>query len=67
MGHLHMRRHGLQSTKEKPPDTNLEDKIKSNVVYCTTVDLAQPKKERSTQIYAEIAPPLQAGEANTSM
>ena len=28
MGHLHMRRQGLQSTKEKPPDTDLEDKIK---------------------------------------
>ena len=28
MGHLHMRRQGLQSNKEKTPDTNPEYKIK---------------------------------------
>ena len=38
MGHLHMRRQGLKSTKEKPLDTDLEDKIKTNVVFCTTLD-----------------------------
>ena len=27
MGNLHMRRQGLQYSKEKPPDTDLEDKI----------------------------------------
>ena len=32
MGHLHMRRQGLKLTKEKPPATDLEDNIKTNVV-----------------------------------
>ena len=44
MGHLHMRRQGLQSTKEKPPDTDLEEKIKTNVVYCTDVDSITSKE-----------------------
>ena len=38
MGNLHMKRQGLQFTKEKPPDTDLEYNIKKNVVYCTTVE-----------------------------
>ena len=38
MGHMDMRRQGLQSTKEKTPDIDLEDKIKTNVVHWTTVD-----------------------------
>ena len=33
MGHLHMRRKGIQSTKETPPDTDLEDKIKKYSVF----------------------------------
>ena len=37
MGNLYMIRQGLKSTREKPPDADLEDKIKTNVVYCTTV------------------------------
>ena len=37
MGNLHMRRQGLQQTKEKPHDTYLEENIK-NAVFCTTVD-----------------------------
>ena len=44
-----MRRQGLQSTKEKPPDTDLEDKIKTNVVYCTTVD---PSTTEEDKIYS---------------
>ena len=43
MGHLQIRRHRLQSTKEKPPDTYLKDNIKTNVVYCTTVDPSTTK------------------------
>ena len=38
MGYLHVRRQGLKSTKEKPPDTDLEYNIKTNIVYCRTVD-----------------------------
>ena len=38
MGNLHMKRQGLQFTKEKPPDTDLEYNIKKNVVYCITVE-----------------------------
>ena len=43
MGHLHMRIQGLQQTKEKPNDTDLEDKIKTNVVYCTNADPSTTK------------------------
>ena len=38
MGHLHMIIQGLKWTKEKPHDTDLEDNITTNVVYCTTVE-----------------------------
>ena len=44
MAHLHMRIQELQSTKEKPPDTYLEYKTKTNVVFCTTVDPGTTKK-----------------------
>ena len=46
-----MRRQGLQSTKEKPPDTNLEENIKNNVVYFTTVDSIITKEGN---IYSDI-------------
>ena len=46
MGHLYMRRKGLQSTKDKSPDTDLEDKIKTNVVYCTTVEHITTKESK---------------------
>ena len=48
MGHLNMRRQGLKSTKEKPPDKNLEDNIKTNVVHCTNVD---PSTTKEVNIY----------------
>ena len=38
MGHLQMGIQGLKSTKEKSPDTDLEEKSKKNVVFCTTVE-----------------------------
>ena len=38
MGHLHTRRQRLKSTKETPTDTDLEDKMKKNVVLCATVE-----------------------------
>ena len=43
MGQLHTRRQRLQSTREKPPDTDLEDKIKTNVVFGTTVEPSTTK------------------------
>ena len=43
-----MRRQGLQWTKEKPTDTDLEDKTKKNVVYCTTVE---PSTTKEGKIY----------------
>ena len=45
MGHLRMRRQGIQSTKGKPPDTDLQYNIKTNVVVCTTVDPSKTKEE----------------------
>ena len=44
MGHFHMRRKGLQSTKEKHPDIDPEDKIKTDVVYFTTVEPSTTKE-----------------------
>ena len=46
-----MRRQGLQSTKEKYPDTDLEDKIKTNIVYCTTVG---PITTKEGKIYSNL-------------
>ena len=43
MGNLHMRRKGLQYTKEKPTDIYLEYKIKTNVVFWTNVDPSTTK------------------------
>ena len=43
MGHLYMRRQGLQLTKQEPPDTNLEENITMNVLYCTTVEPSTTK------------------------
>ena len=51
MGHLHMRKQGLKSTKEKPTDIYLEEKIKMNVVYCTTVE---PTTTKEGKIYSDI-------------
>ena len=51
MGPLHSRRRGLQSTKEKPPDTDLEEYNKTNVVYCTTVE---PSTTKEGKIYSDI-------------
>ena len=67
MGHLHVRRQVLQSTKEKPPESEMEDKIKKKFHIAQLCNLAQPKIARSTQIYAEVSPPLQAGVKNTYM
>ena len=46
-----MRRQGLQSTKEKPPDTDLENKITTNVVYFTTVE---PSTTKEGKIYSDL-------------
>ena len=51
MGHLHMIIQGLQSTKEKPPDIDLEDKRKTNVVFCTTVD---PSTTKEGNVYSDL-------------
>ena len=66
MGHLHTRIKGIQSTKEKPPDTDLEEKIK---MYCfeQVWTLVQPKKEISNQIHVDVIKSIQAGGTNTSM
>ena len=44
MGHLHMIQQWVQSTRNKPPDTDLEDKCKSNVYFYTTVDPIKTKE-----------------------
>ena len=47
MGHLHTRRQGLKSTKEKSPDKYLEDKINTNVVFCTPIDPSTTKEGKN--------------------
>ena len=51
MGHFHIRRQGLKLTKQKPPDTDLEDNITTNLVYCTTVE---PSTTKEGKIYSYI-------------
>ena len=51
MGHLHMRRQGLQSIKEKAPDTDLKDNITTDVLYCTNVD---PRTNKEGKIYSDL-------------
>ena len=51
IGHLHMRRQGLQLTKDKPPYIDLEDKITTNVVYFTTVE---PSTTKEGNIYSDL-------------
>ena len=51
MGNLHNIRQGLQSNKEKPPDTDLEDKITTNVVDFKTVE---PSTNKEGKIYSDL-------------
>ena len=51
MVHLHIRRKGLQSTINKPPYKHLDDKIKTNFSFCTTVD---PSSTNEGKIYSNI-------------
>ena len=44
MGHLHMRRKGIQSTRKKPPYTDLDDKCNTGVVLCTAVEPSTTKE-----------------------
>ena len=46
-----MRRKGIHSTKEKPLDTDLEDKSKTNEVFCTTLD---PSTTKEGKIYSDL-------------
>ena len=67
MGHLYIRRQGLKSTTEKPPDTDLEENIKNNIVYCTTVD---PSSTKEGKIYSDLCglfPTTSRRGGNTSM
>ena len=51
MGHLCMRRQGLQSTKEKPLDTYLEYKIKTSIAFWTT---PEPRTNKKWKIYSDL-------------
>ena len=67
IGNMHMRRQGLKSTKDKPPDTDLEDKIKRNVLYCTT---EEPGTNKEGNIYSDLCkrfPTTSIRGKNTSM
>ena len=50
MGHLHMTIQGIQSTKGKPPDTDLEDKIIFLAFY-TTID---PITTKEGKFYSDL-------------
>ena len=66
MGHLHIRIQRLQSTRDKPTDADLEDKIKKNIVFCTTKDPSKMKRGNFTQIYVNASPLDQIEEIYTS-
>ena len=51
MVHLNMRRKGLQSTREKPIDINLEYKRKINLLFCTTME---PSTTTEGGVYSDI-------------
>ena len=51
MDNLNIRRQGIQSTRKKPPDIDLEDKCNTNLVLCTTVDLSTTKEG---EIYSKL-------------
>ena len=46
-----MRRQGLHSTKEKSPDTDMEDKNKQMYYFVQLWNLLRQKKETFTQMY----------------
>ena len=54
----------IQPTKEKPPDIDLEDKSKTNIVFCATLYPSTTKEGKYTQIYADSSPPIKVGETN---
>ena len=47
IGHLYMIIKGIKSTKDKTPDTYLEDNIKINVVFSTTVEPSTTKEGKT--------------------
>ena len=49
--HLNMRRQGLQSTREKPSDIELEGRRITNIILCTTVD---PNTTKEGKSYSDI-------------
>ena len=66
IGHLHMRIQVLKSTINKPPDTDLEAKCKTYVVFYTTLDPSTKKKGKFTLNYANGSQSNPANEINTS-
>ena len=50
MVHLQMKRHSIKSTKGKPSDIDLKDKIKINVLFCTILD---PSTTKEGKIYSD--------------
>ena len=44
MDNLNMRRQGIQSTRKKPPYTDLDDKCNTGVVLCTAVEPSTTKE-----------------------
>ena len=51
MGQLHIRQQGIQSNRNKTPDTDPEDKWKTNVVFYTTVD---PGTSKEGEFYSNL-------------
>ena len=51
MENLQLRRQVLKSTKKKPPDTDLDEKCKTDVVFCNTMD---PSTTKEGEIYSNL-------------
>ena len=66
MRHLHMRRQVLKSTRAKPTDIDLEDKIRQMYCFAQPWTLVQRRNRGFTHIYADATESHQAEEINTS-
>ena len=63
MGHLHMRRQGMKSTRNRIPDIYLEDRCKTSVVFFTTMD-SNPTKEGKFYSYLCVRFPITPKKVN---
>ena len=67
MEHLHMRGQGMQSTRNKTTDTELQEMCNTNVFYELMCNQVQQKRGNFTLTYADDYKSHLTKEINTSM